>query len=100
VDLDSLAEAVAAGVCAAVDFLEPSELIQADFLRGVSAAPAHIAAGLDVERPAELKAILDGLDDRRHVLVAGPSGSGKSTLMWRSAQLLTLRARIVRVYHV
>ena len=100
VDLDSLAEAVVAGVCAAVDFLAPSELIQADFLRGVSAAPAHIAAGLDVERPAELKAILDGLDDRRHVLVAGPSGSGKSTLMWRSAQLLTLRARIVRVYRV
>lgn len=100
VDVDSLEEAVAAGVCGAVDFLTSSDLTHADFFRGVSAAPAHIAADLDTERSIELRTILDGLNDRRSVLIAGPSGSGKSTLLWRAARLLTLRARVVRVYRV
>ena len=100
VDLRSLNEAVTAGVCASIDFLEPSDRSPSDFLQGVDAAPSHIAAGLDVVREKELAAILDGLAKRHHVLLVGPSGSGKSTLLWRAAKILTLGARVVRVFRV
>jgi hypothetical protein len=99
-DLTSLNEAVSAGVCAAIDFLAPSDLSRSDFFAGVDAVPSHIAAGLDVLREAELEAILDGLVERRQVLIAGPSGSGKSALIWRAAKLLTLSARVIRVFRV
>lgn len=100
VDLGSLNEAVAAGVCASIDFLEPSELSPSDFLNGVDAAPSHIAAGLDVVREEELAAVLDGLSKRRRVLLVGPSGSGKSALLWRAAKILTLGARVIRVFRL
>jgi len=100
IDLPSLDEAIAAGVCAPVDFLEPSDLSRREFFTGVDASPSHIAAGLDVLRETELSAVLNGLAARHHVLMAGPSGSGKSSLLWRAAQTLTLGLRVLRVFRV
>jgi len=100
VDVASLNEADAAGVCAPVDFLGSSDLSPGAFFAGADTAPSHIAASLDVVREKELASVLEGLSTRHHVLIAGPSGSGKSVLLWRSAKTLTLGARVVRVFRV
>jgi hypothetical protein len=100
IDPASLEEAVYAGVCGPVDFQQPSDLSQREFLAGVDAAPSHIAGNLDVPREVEIAAIFDGLEERHHVVIAGPSGSGKSALLWRAARTLTLAARVIRVARV
>lgn len=76
-------QALANGLCASVDFLTAND----DYLfyMGVDAQPAHIAAGLVVERPELRTAVLNGLKDRRNVLIHGPSGSGKSAILWDAA---------------
>jgi energy-coupling factor transporter ATP-binding protein EcfA2 len=100
VDIQSLDEAIRAGVCEPADYVSASPVAAADFLLGVDVTPAHIAAGLDVLRPEETTAILDGLGTRRHVVVAGPSGSGKSALLWRTARLLEKGPQTLRVLRV
>jgi KaiC/GvpD/RAD55 family RecA-like ATPase len=72
----------------------------AGFYAGVDVIPAHVSAGFDVVRPEETTAILEGLSDRRDVVIVGPSGSGKSALLWRSAHLVRQGVRIVRVLRV
>ncbi|WP_460528397.1 hypothetical protein [Flindersiella endophytica] len=99
-DVSSLEEAVRHGVCEPADYTTPSPVGAAAFFDGVAVAPTHIAAGLDVVRPEETNAILEGLADRRHAVIAGPSGSGKSALLWRAARLLGRGPRIVRVLRV
>ncbi len=100
VDVDSLDEAVAAGVCEPLDFLASSPQDARVFYEGVSVLPSHIAAGLDVLRPQESRQVLDGLVDRGYVVIAGPSGSGKSALLWRCARLVEAGPRLLRVLRV
>ncbi|MFC5772056.1 P-loop NTPase family protein [Thauera sinica] len=76
-------EALATGLCATVDFLTAND--DQLFYMGVDTQPAHVAAGLVVERPELRAAVMDGLNDRRNVLVHGPSGSGKSAILWDAA---------------
>lgn len=76
-------EALTTGLCAAVDFLTPHD--DPLFYLGVDAQPAHVAAGLVVERPELRAAVLDGLEIRRNVLIHGASGSGKSAVLWDAA---------------
>jgi hypothetical protein len=75
--------ALTTGLCAAVDFLTPHD--DPLFYLGVDVQPAHVAAGLVVERPELRSAVLDGLEGRRNVLVHGASGSGKSAVLWDAA---------------
>jgi hypothetical protein len=100
VDVSTLEEAVAAGVCEPADYVSPPSVDLAGFFAGVDVVPSHIAAGFDVVRPEETAAVLNGLNDRRDVVIAGPSGSGKSTLLWRSARLIDFGVRILRVHRV
>ncbi|MFJ3644476.1 hypothetical protein [Streptomyces murinus] len=100
VDVESLHEAVRAGVCEPVDFLTQPPQDARRFYDGVSVRPGHIAAGLDVLRPVETDDALSGLTERGHVVFAGPSGSGKSALLWRCARLLEGGPQLVRVLRV
>jgi hypothetical protein len=100
VDVSTLEEAVAAGVCEPADYVSPPSVDLPGFFAGVDVGPSHIAARFDVVRPEESSAILNGLDDRRDVVIAGPSGSGKSALLWRSARLIDFGVRILRVHRV
>ncbi|MEU3511316.1 hypothetical protein ABZ733_26175 [Streptomyces longwoodensis] len=100
VDVESLHEAVRAGVCEPVDFLTQPPQDARRFYDGVSVRPGHIAAGLDVLRPVETDHALSGLAERGHVVFAGPSGSGKSALLWRCARLLEGGPQLVRVLRV
>ncbi|WP_433917367.1 hypothetical protein OIE50_50875 [Streptomyces canus] len=100
VDVESLQEAVRAGLCEPVDFLTHPPQDARRFYDGVSVRPGHIAAGLDVLRPVETDHALDGLTERGHVVFAGPSGSGKSALLWRCARLLEGGPQLVRVLRV
>lgn len=97
VDLNGLDAAVAAGVCAAADFVHPSDLAPNQFYAGVDGAPGHVAAHLDVIRVKEMAEIVDAVATERYALLLGPSGSGKSVLLWRAARDAILGARIVRV---
>ena len=45
----------------------------------------HFVAGYLIPRPDETAMIVQGVHDRREVLVAGPSGAGKSALTWLAA---------------
>jgi len=76
-------EALTTGICAPVDFLTSDE--DPLFYLGVDAQPAHVAAGLVVERPELRAAVLHGLESRRNVLIYGASGSGKSAVLWDAA---------------
>jgi hypothetical protein len=100
VDVPSLEEAVAAGVCEAADYVSPSSVDAGGFFAGVDVVPAHVAAGFDVVRPDETAGILSGLSERRDVVIAGPSGSGKSALLWRAARLVDFGARVLRVLRI
>lgn len=100
IDVDSLEEAVAAGVCEPLDFLAPSPQDARGFYEGVSVLPSHIAAGLDVLRPQECEQVLEGLTARGQVVISGPSGSGKSALLWRCARLIEAGPRLLRVLRV
>lgn len=100
VDVSTLEEAVAAGVCEPADYISPPSVDLAGFFAGIDVVPSHVGAGFDVLRPEETTAVLNGLKDRRDVVIAGPSGSGKSALLWRSARLLDFGTRILRVHRV
>lgn len=100
IDVQSLEEAVRAGVCEPVDYLLESDLTAAEFFAGVDVSPAHISAGLDVLRVEELGHVLGGLNDRRQVAITGPSGSGKSALLWRAGRIVSRGARTIRVLRV
>lgn len=97
VDVAGLDAAVAAGVCAPADFLVGSDLTAVEFYAGVDGSPAHIAARLDVARPAEVEEIRSAAQQERYALLVGPSGSGKSVLLWRAARDAVPGARVVRV---
>lgn len=79
-----LEAAISEGLCEAVDFVTPTP--SADFYLGMDVQPGHLAAGLLVERPESRERVLNALESRRAVLIAGPSGSGKSGLMWQAAR--------------
>ncbi|MFJ4732527.1 hypothetical protein ACIP6V_09585 [Streptomyces sp. NPDC088770] len=100
VSVESLEEALRAGVCAPLNFLTPSREDARIFYAGVSVAPGHIAAGLDVVRPHECQQVLEGLAERGHVVITGPSGSGKSALLWRCARLVEAGPRLLQVLRV
>lgn len=100
VSVESLDEALRAGVCAPLNFLIPSREEARIFYAGVSVAPGHIAAGLDVVRPHECRQVLEGLAERGHVVITGPSGSGKSALLWRCARLVEAGPRLLQVLRV
>jgi hypothetical protein len=100
VNVADLEEAVRDGVCEPAGYTTDSPVSAQAFLRGVEVVPAHIAADLDVVRPEEITSVLEGLADRRHVVIAGPSGSGKSALLWRAARTVERGARVVRVLTV
>lgn len=100
VDVESLDEAVRAGVCEPADFISPVPLGAAEFFAGVDVGPVHIAAGMDAIRGEETSAVITGLNERRDVVIAGPSGSGKSALLWRVARMIDQGARVVRVLRV
>ena len=97
VDVKSLDEAVRAGIVEPVDFGVRANLSPNDFLAGVDVLPAHIAANLDLPRPAELRELTDALDERHSALLTGPSGAGKSALVWRTARELAGHVRPYRL---
>ncbi|MYB50485.1 MAG: hypothetical protein F4X72_14675 [Dehalococcoidia bacterium] len=86
VDVDSLDEAVTAGIVEPLDFNLKADLSPNDFLAGVDVLPSHIGADLDLPRPTELDALVDALQERHSALLTGPSGAGKSALLWRTAR--------------
>ena len=63
-----------------VDFATPVQ--EPDFYRGVKVKPGHVAAKLVLDRPKDVREVLDALHQRRQVLLSGPSGAGKSALVW------------------
>ena len=97
VDVESLDEAVRAGIVEPVDFSVRSDLSATAFLAGVDVLPAHIAAGLDLPRPVELDALTAALEEQHSALLIGPSGAGKSALMWRTARALAGHVRPYRL---
>ena len=97
VDVESLDEAVRAGIVEPVDFSERSDLSATAFLAGVDVLPAHIAAGLDLPRPVELDALTAALEEQHSALLIGPSGAGKSALIWRTARALAGHVRPYRL---
>ena len=72
--------ALLSGVLEPVDFSTPVH--EPDFYRGVKVKPGHVAAKLVLDRPKDVRELLDALQQRRQVLVSGPSGAGKSALVW------------------
>ena len=97
VDVDNLEEAVRAGIVEPVDFSVRADMSRTEFLAGVDALPAHVAAGLDLPRPTELNALAAALEQHHSALLTGPSGVGKSALVWRTAREL---AGYVRPYRL
>ena len=97
VDVERLDKAVRVGIIEPVDFGTRADLSPKDFLAGVDVLPAHIAANLDLPRPAELSEITAALEERHSALLTGPSGSGKSALVWRAARELAGNVRPYRV---
>ncbi|EPE1461576.1 hypothetical protein ACSGR4_001154 [Morganella morganii] len=73
------------GYCDAIDFLTAVD--EPAFYQGVDTRPAHIAAGLVVERPEARSAVLSMLATQRAALIVGQSGTGKSALMWETARV-------------
>jgi hypothetical protein len=100
IDVESLEEAIKAGVCEPVDFIHSADISPDRFFKGVDVEPAHVAARLDVIRADELEGVLTGLADRGHVTIAGPSGSGKSALLWRAGRIFGRGARTLHVRRV
>ena len=97
VDVDSLDWAIRHGIVEPVDFSVPADMSVDDFLAGVDVLPAHIAADLDLPRPAEVGVLVEALEEYHSALLIGPSGAGKSALMWRTAQTLSGRMRPYRL---
>ncbi|CAI1110321.1 Uncharacterised protein [Serratia proteamaculans] len=84
-DVAGMEMALREGYCDSVDFLtivdEPA------FYLGMDTRPAHLAAGLVVERPEARSAVLAILATQRAALIVGQSGTGKSALMWETARI-------------
>ena len=80
VDIGQLEQALQAGLVEALDWNSP--VVDDRFYEGVDVVPGHVSAGLTLNRPQLVGAVLDGLDEGRFVLIAGPSGSGKTALAW------------------
>ena len=97
VNVESLDEAIRAGIVEPVDFSVRADVSEKDFLSGVDVLPTHIAAGLDLPRHAELSALIAALGEHHSALITGPSGTGKSALVWRTAREL---AGFVRPYRL
>ena len=72
--------ALLSGVLEPVNFATP--VYEPDFYRGVKVKLGHVAAKLVLDRPKDVRGVLDALRLRRHALVSGPSGAGKSALVW------------------
>ncbi|MDE0098433.1 MAG: hypothetical protein OXM87_02270 [Truepera sp.] len=86
-DPSAIDSALASGILEPVDFITP--VGEPSFYQGVKVRPGHVAAGLVLNRPREMKDVVDALKRRRAVLLSGPSGAGKSALMWLSANALS-----------
>ena len=97
VDINSLDEAVRTGIIEPVDFGVATDLSVNHFLGGVDVLPIHIAADLDIPRPAELDALANALRDSNSTLLTAPSGAGKSALMWRTTKELAGHVRPYRL---
>lgn len=100
VDLDGLDGAVAAGVCVPASYVTASKLSTRQFFLGADGAPGLIAAGLDVVRPLDMHAVLEGFESHRYSLLLGPSGAGKSVLLWRAARDVLPGTSVLRVLKV
>ncbi len=61
---------------------EPDSRVE-DYFDGRSARSAHIAAGLDIKRPAVQSQIGSALDNTAVCVIIAASGQGKSTLAYR-----------------
>lgn len=67
-----------------IDTLGVSEVeLRKEFNQGVGARWEHITAGVDSERPQNLKGLQDRFRKNRIVIVHGASGQGKSSLAYR-----------------
>jgi hypothetical protein len=95
VDVGSLEQVLRAGVCEAVEFTDPDR--DEHYLLGVATTPAHVAAGLVIERPGAVGEVVGALDAKRRVLVAGPSGAGKSAVAWLTVHATRHRIRWYRI---
>ncbi|MFC0225654.1 hypothetical protein [Serratia aquatilis] len=84
-DVAGMEIALREGYCDAIDFL--TALNEPAFYQGVDTRPAHLAAGLVVERPEARSAVLAMLTAQRAALIVGQSGTGKSALMWETARV-------------
>ncbi len=83
VNVEALEVAIGQGMVEPLDLTTPLE--ESGFYLGVDVQPGHLVAGYLIPRPDETAKIVQGLHDRRAVLVAGPSGAGKSALTWLAA---------------
>lgn len=90
-DPTAIDHALLSGVIEPVDFTTPVD--ELDFYRGVKVKPGHVAANLVLDRPNDVRRVLEALMQRRHVLVSGPSGAGKSALTWLAAAAAAHRMR-------
>jgi len=97
VDVEGLDAAIGSGVCEPADYVNASDLSEAQFLGGVDGAPGHVAANLDVLRPQQMAEVIEAVQHERYAVLLGPSGSGKSILLWRAARDAVLGARVIRV---
>jgi len=84
-DVAGMEMALRGGYCDAIDFL--TTINEPAFYQGVDTRPAHLAAGLVVERPEARSAVLTILAAQRAALIVGQSGTGKSALMWETARV-------------
>ena len=100
VNPEALQEPVRRGLIGTLDFSMPLDLAPEQFLLGVDVRPGHIAAGLDLLRPAEMQAVFAALERGAGAVLRGPSGSGKSALLWRCAYELTGQNRTVHLRRV
>ncbi|WP_395173884.1 hypothetical protein [Roseibium alexandrii] len=85
-DPSAIHEAQLSGKLLPVDFA--TQVDEPAFYLGVKTEPGHIAAGLVLERPEEMRRVISCLKNKRRVLISAPSGAGKSSLMWLSANAL------------
>ena len=83
------------GALEPVDFTTPVN--EPDFYRGVKVKPGHVAANLVLDRPNDVRRVLNTLRQRRHVLVSGPSGAGKSALVWLATFAAASQMRWYRI---
>ena len=90
-DPTAIDHALLSGVIEPIDFTTPVD--EPDFYRGVKVKPGHVAANLVLDRPKDVRRVLEALMQRRHVLVSGPSGAGKSALTWLAAAAASDRMR-------